>query len=782
MDAVLYILSQFDRLTAPQLRGAFIGVMLDDVYDTVSGVWSIHVERNDGNNEGIVIVESANQKFTARFKQNERYPEVTENGGYTKVNAPIINGRIQGSSINPDTEYVDTLPDPRIDITGLSESEIDALRASIEDLGIMYEEDTRYIELLMKDSNYDPNVSFLNNYASRIYYPVANSDTPPRIRPSSLVHQTKQDRKVNTEIPIGSEKAAEIMSHTPVYINKTLKESLPVIDPASADTTNEVLNSMDKRTFNDIRSLYNEGLQEIMDNKEFTSALRRNDYNGMKKALGLKKGDKLSESLRILFGKGATLTNLRMILAVDDDPILTNYGEINVFTDNSIKDLSEALTVADEYIRYNDIYDARYNVFTSRGERMYVEGDNNYQSNTVLRENLRFAPADASKIDKRDYTTDVMEALGGALVEDGIVDGGKTKYTSGELVDIATKYYIDDDFSKANPRVWNYLNALHNVDEYNVVDTGASVTIDATFSGLAVNSAITGKTDHLNQINIDVGEHTEKNELRDLYSEVGKPVIDNLVDHGFDRNEARKISKLAIMSAMYNSSDFSRYTNTMNEIRNQVSAKWGKKEADEVVKSVSQSVMDTAREANKVLGSTIDESEILKLCDKGIIKVYERGESGTPVEFIPKTEDDLLKVAGIQILKPDGTASVLTNSQDRVYSEKGKVFVSKNDHVIPYTETERATEDGFETRTNRKKLLDNVSTAIARTYDSYVASYVVEKLHDEGIPVVTTHDAFTVPVYAKERTRDLYNEAINNIYKFGGSDIVVDARDNLSVE
>ena len=81
-----------------------------------------------------------------------------------------------------------------------------------------------------------------------------------------------------------------------------------------------------------------------------------------------------------------------------------------------------------------------------------------------------------------------------------------------------------------------------------------------------------------------------------------------------------------------------------------------------------------------------------------------------------------------------------------------------------------------------KKFLDNISTAIARSYDSYVASYVVEKLHDEDIPVVTTHDAFTVPVYASDRTRELYNEAINNLYEFGGSDKRVNARNNLSTE
>ena len=73
-----------------------------------------------------------------------------------------------------------------------------------------------------------------------------------------------------------------------------------------------------------------------------------------------------------------------------------------------------------------------------------------------------------------------------------------------------------------------------------------------------------------------------------------------------------------------------------------------------------------------------------------------------------------------------------------------KLVVVNDDHVVPFTEVTRAKDDGLEIGTNHKKLLDNVSTAIARTYDSYVASYVVEKLRDEGIPVLTTHDAFTI--------------------------------------
>lgn len=775
----LKLLLNANTLSVTDIQTRLIGTQNDFYENCKVGVWTVNVRKIE--KDTILIIKSPDQMFTVILHNNNPYPEVIEGSADTAVTAKVKDNKIMASSIKPEMKHLDTLPKPQFNISGLSPKEVDAITNELTKHGILINKTPRYLILSALDASaFDiPN---LNKYANRFYYPTTQEDTPESPKISHPVKQTKQDRQIKTEYPRGSEKASEIMSHTKLYINEALKESLPVIDPVTADTTNEVLNSIDKRTFNGIRELYNNGINELLDDRKFVNALKYNDLPTMREILGLQPKEDVNKSLKILFGPFASTKNLRKMVEIDEDPILTPTGEIDVFKDPNTNSLSKALTVSDEYIRYNDIYDARYNVFSSRGERMYAEGKDNFQSNTVLRENLRFEPTDASEINKADYTTSLMESIGGALVEDGIVNAGKNKYTSNELVDIATKYTYDGDYSGATPRVKNYLKALDNVDKHGVVDTGASVTIDATFSGLAVNSAITGKTSHLDMINIDVGDHTEKDSLKDLYSEVGSPLINKLKEHGFDAHEARKISKKAIMAAMYNSSNISRYRTTMNEIKNAVASKYGRTEADKVAKDCSDAVMETAREAEHVLGSTIREKEILSLCNKGIIKVYKPNEKGKPVEFSPKDEDDLKQVAGVQIIKPDGTSSVLTNGQDKVYSKNGKIFVKRDDHVVPYTETTRISDNSIEHATRSKKLLDNVSTAIARTYDSYVASYVVEKLHEEGIPVVTTHDAFTVPVYAQERTRDLYNEAINNIYKFGGSDITVDARDNLSVE
>lgn len=779
MDRLKLLLSTKDTLTVKDIVTELTGLN-NDIYENCKiGVWNVNVRKTE--KDIILTLKSLDQTFTVILKNNDPYPRVTEGSANTAVTAKVKDNKIMASSIKPEMKHLDTLPNPQFNTSGLSLKEVDAITNELTKHGILINKTPGYLILSALDASaFD--IPSLNKYANRFYYPTTQDDTPESPTVSYPVKQTKQDRHIKTEYPIGSRKASDIMSQTPLYINETLKESLPVIDPASADKTNEVLNSIDKRTFNGIRELYNNGINELLDDRKFVNALKYNDLSTMREILGLQPKEDVNKSLKILFGPFASTKNLRKMVEIDEDPILTPTGEIDVFKDPNTNSLSKALTVADEYIRYNDIYDARYNVFSSRGERMYAEGKDNFQSNTILRENLRFKPTDASEINKADYTTSLMESIGGALVEDGIVNAGKNKYTSNELVDIATKYTYDGDYSEATPRVKNYLKALDNVDKHGVVDTGASVTIDATFSGLAVNSAITGKTSHLDMINIDVGDHTEKDSLKDLYSEVGSPLINKLKEHGFDAHEARKISKKAIMAAMYNSSNISRYRTTMNEIKNAVASKYGRTEADKVAKDCSDAVMETAREAEHVLGSTIREKEILSLCNKGIIKVYKPNEKGKPVEFSPKDEDDLKQVAGVQIIKPDGTSSVLTNGQDKVYSKNGKIFVKRDDHVVPYTETTRISDNSIEHATRSKKLLDNVSTAIARTYDSYVASYVVEKLHEEGIPVVTTHDAFTVPVYAQERTRDLYNEAINNIYKFGGSDITVDARDNLSVE
>ena len=79
-------------------------------------------------------------------------------------------------------------------------------------------------------------------------------------------------------------------------------------------------------------------------------------------------------------------------------------------------------------------------------------------------------------------------------------------------------------------------------------------------------------------------------------------------------------------------------------------------------------------------------------------------------------------------------------------------------------------------------LMNSLAPGIARHMDSYVASYMVEQMHKENIQCVTVHDSFTSPVYSLHRVKEIYNEAINSLYKYTGSDIKVDATNNLSIE
>ena len=233
------------------------------------------------------------------------------------------------------------------------------------------------------------------------------------------------------------------------------------------------------------------------------------------------------------------------------------------------------------------------------------------------------------------------------------------------------------------------------------------------------------------------------------------------------------------MSAMYNSSERSRTASLVNKFKEDLT------EVPDVYKfieKVKPQIKETTREATNVLTTTIRENDVMDLIDKGIIEVY-RSDNGMPVPYDPKEIPDMLSnTAGIKINKPDGTHTTIMNDADTVEYKNGILQASKGDHVKPFVETVGLDNGKYVKSINNKKFLDNISTAIARSYDSYVASYIVENLHKDDIPVVTTHDAFTVPVYATDRTKELYNEALNNLYEFGGSDKRVNARNNLSVE
>ena len=233
---------------------------------------------------------------------------------------------------------------------------------------------------------------------------------------------------------------------------------------------------------------------------------------------------------------------------------------------------------------------------------------------------------------------------------------------------------------------------------------------------------------------------------------------------------------------MYNSSERRRSDLLTSNLKKELKSYIPEDEINEFMNSIKPEIKETVSGATEVLSSTIKEQDVMNLVEKGIIEVY-KSDNGMPVAFDPKEVDDLvLKTSGIKINKPDGTHTTIMNDSNSLEFNDGVLIASKGDHVKPFVETTSVKDGLYEETINNKKFLDNISTAIARSYDSYVASYVVEKLNEENIPVVTTHDAFTVPVYASDRTRELYNEAINNLYEFGGSDKRVNARNNLSTE
>ena len=326
------------------------------------------------------------------------------------------------------------------------------------------------------------------------------------------------------------------------------------------------------------------------------------------------------------------------------------------------------------------------------------------------------------------------------------------------------------------------MRAYNDLEEHGVIDTGLTTTLDATFSGLVVNSAITGKTSNISKINIRDADDTNEYDMNDLYSDVGSSLIDKLIEKGVDRKKARKLVKPGVMTAMYNSSERRRTELLTKSLKQEMKKYIPESEINGFMEDIKPEIKETTRGATEVLAGTIRENDVMNLVEKGIIQVFE-SDNGMPKEFNPKEIDDLVsKTAGIRINKPDGTHTTIMNDASSLSLDDGILVASKGDHVKPFVSSTSVKDGMYEETIKNKKFLDNVSTAIARSYDSYVASYVVEKLHDEEIPVLTTHDAFTVPVYASERTRELYDEAINNLYKFGGSDKRVNAKNNLSTE
>lgn len=796
------------------ISGVLVGTTIDDYYDHDYKGFKIRVE-NRGDGSGVVYITKGISEWSLVFRNESIYPDLIDgNDATSKLEEGFVkDGRLIASSLSPYVTDMKALGNPLLDVSDISDDKIiETIIDTLASKGIFVKHDTEQRALVVVNfRNPNADLSELRSYIGRLYYPTTRADTVTSNPKSTPIKQSSMDLLTENDQPLGSVRAVEIMSNTPTYLNKDLLDSLPDVDKGTTEVTSQVINSkyMTPKAFKRIKNAYNNGsVEELLSNTDLIEAWKRHDYKKIKEELGvmsvdelksvygysdeylkkygLSNGETISGNLYALYG--IRTNDLNNILKVEENPITINNGQntYNIFERPEVKDISHAKLVTDEYIKENDVNKAVYSMFTSRGERMYVDGDNNYQSNTIIRENLRFAPVDASNIDKEQYEKNLLQTIGGSLAEDGYYGSNNIKYSKPELEEIAKKFIsYGYDESDLTPRLKSQLRAYNNLDNFGVVDTGLSTTLDATFSGLAVNSAITGKTNNVNMINIKDENDMSEDSMQDLYSNLGSNLIDELKKMnipGVDNKKARKLVKPLVMTAMYNSSENRRIELFTENMREELKEVYSGKELREKLKELKPYIKETAKNATDVLSTTIKENDVMNLVDKGIVEVF-RSDRGVPEPYDPEDIDDLVKnTAGIRINKPDGTHTTIMNDSNSLDFVDGILVASKSDHVQPFVET-TSVKDGVLVNTVKdKKFLDNVSTAIARSYDSYVASYVVEKLHNENVPVVTTHDAFTVPVYASDRTRELYNEAINNLYEFGGSDKRVNARNNLSTE
>ena len=796
------------------ISGVLVGTTIDEYYDHDYKGFKIRVE-NRGDGSGVVHITKGVSEWSLVFRKDSKYPDLIDGNDATSEleEGFVKDGRLIASSLSPYITDMKKLGNPLIDVSDIQDNGvIDLIVKTLGSKGVFshYDPEQRAIRITQV-TNKDIDISELRDYIGRMYYPTTRSDTVLSNRKSTPIKQSSMDLLTENDQPLGSVRAVEIMSNTPTYLNKDLLDSLPDVDKGTTEVTNQVINSkyMTPKAFKRIKDAYSNGsVEELLSNTELIEAWKRHDYKKIKEELGvmsvdelksvygysdeylkkhgLSNGETISGNLYALYG--IRTNDLHNILKVEDNPITTDNGQktYNIFERPEVKDISYAKLVTDEYIKENDINKAVYSMFTSRGERMYADGDNNYQSNTIIRENLRFAPVDASNIDKENYEKNLLQTIGGSLAEDGYYGSNNIKYSKSELEDIAKKFIsYGYDESDLTPRLKSQLRAYNNLDNFGVVDTGLSTTLDATFSGLAVNSAITGKTNNVGMINIKDENDMSEDSMQDLYSNLGTNLIDELKKMdipGVDNKKARKLVKPLVMTAMYNSSENRRIELFTKNMKEELKEVYSGEELNEKLKELKPYIKETAKNATDVLSTTIKENDVMNLVDKGIVEVF-RSDRGVPEPFDPEDIDDLVSnTAGIRINKPDGTHTTIMNDSSSLDFVDGILVASKSDHVQPFVDTTSVKDGVLVNSVKDKKFLDNISTAIARSYDSYVASYVVEKLHDEDIPVVTTHDAFTVPVYASDRTRELYNEAINNLYEFGGSDKRVNARNNLSTE
>lgn len=713
------------------------------------------------------------------------------------IERTVINGKIPASTVKID-EINSDLSNPRIDTLGLSDKEVDHIRKYLTNEGIKFKDHTdvgmnKYLELTHIPNSSD--LSSLGTYAGRINYPSLQDSTDMGIksfdpRTLTLSNPTIESMADDSKEKLANSKAASIMSNTPLKVSEEYAKSLPEIVDGNADKVHNQLVRLRSDDFKRLKKAASE-LDDFRKDPEFVKALDKGKSFKYQESLNEEDSKRL-DAIRRRYNLKSD--DLKKIAIFDKNELKFDDGRtLNILTDTD--SFSESKTLSNQARRKSD-NKMNFSLHTINGERMYVYGGDSFLDNTDLRENIAFEPnkKKAKQIalsDKKmkEYDRNLNEALGGALIEDKVIDGGKHKYRSDELENFAKDFMKSDiDYDSLSPRIKTLINSKKKAEK-GEVDTSTAVTLDATFSGLVVTSGILGRKDGLDKVNI-VSEGEKVEEMHDLYTEVGKDLIKDLTEYGMDSHAARKLVKPGVMPAMYNSSQRARATKLREELKDYFHEKTDMSESEikEAITKLNPNIQKTTKDATSILMGKVNPKSIIELNKKGIVKLYKPKEGtenkGKVEEIKNPTEDDLFKVAAYKIKHPDGKVSYSARVEPNVErTVDGKLAVEKEAIALPYAKVNKITKEGkAKDRDNMGLLMNSMAPGIARHMDSYVASTVIEKMHEKGVPIVTVHDAMIVPVYAMDTLKDTYNDAVNSLYEYTGSDIRVNARNNLSVE
>lgn len=709
----------------------------------------------------------------------------------------VINGNIPASTVKIDEDNSD-LPNPRISTKGIPLAEVENIKRYLDNEGISYKDFTNlglipHIEI--RNIPAGANLDGLDAYASHINYHSTEENTELGTKPFdprtyTLSNASVESMAADSNKRLANSKAASIMSDTPLRVSEEYAKSLPKITKGNADEVHKDLMMFRSDDFKRIKRGAMK-LEPYLEDPDFANALAKGKLYKYQETMPKEDQEKLDE-IRSKYKLNSD--DLKTIAKFNDNLIGFEDGrELNLLTDT--ESLSESKSMSNS-ARRSTGKSMNFAVHTINGERMYVYGGDSFLDNTDLRENIAFEPnkKKAKKIElsekkMKEYDRNLNEALGGALIEDKVIDGGKHKYSSKELENFAKDFMKSDmDYDSLSPRIKTLINAKKKAEK-GEVDTTAAVTLDATFSGLVVTSGILGRKDGLDKVNI-VPEGETVDEMHDLYTEVGKDLIKDLTAYGMDSHKARKLVKPGVMPAMYNSSQRARATKLRDGIKDYLEENTDMNESQikSALDKLNPNIQKTTKDATTILMGKVNPKSIIELNKKGIVTLYRPKKDAVDkleVEEIKNpTEKDLLEVSSYMITHPDKKVSYSSKTGDIVdRTVDGKIAVSKDAESVPYARVNKIdTKGNAKSRDNMGLLMNSMAPGIARHMDSYVASTVIEKMHDKGVPIVTVHDAMIVPVYAMDTLKDTYNDAVNSLYEYTGSDIRVNARNNLSVE